>query len=254
MFPLNYRHDPGLEFLEDCSHEDLHVLVDILTKHEGKKRWTEYLTGDERFKQHLKNLPKAWQIIAAEFQRYGADSIMSMLRGGQGVPYREILLDICSKLGVPSAPRLKRVILEKRLLSKLLADAWEKMSDEAKQDFIKNWNKSNQAQEVQFDPSKMAPAAVLAALQTAILTGGFAAYQIAVILANGVAKAVLGRGIAFAGNAAMTQYLAVLAGPIGWALSALLTVPAFTGPSYRVTIPATIYIAYLRQKFFLEGK
>jgi uncharacterized protein YaaW (UPF0174 family) len=242
MFPLNYLHDPGLEFLEDCSHEDLALLVNVLTKSEGTKRWSEYLTNDERFKQHTEKLPKAWQLIAAELQRCGADSIMSVFRGGQGVTYREILLDICSKLGVRSAPRLKLTILEARLLSKVLADAWKTMTDDQKKEFVSNWEKSGATKGLNFDPVKMTPAALLAALQAGILSGGFAAYQIAVIVANGAAKVAVGRGLAFASNAALTKSLSILAGPIGWGISAAMTVPA------------TLIIAYLRQKHLSGGK
>ena len=76
----------------------------------------------------------------------------------------------------------------------------------------------------------------------------FNTYRLAVIVANAVSKAILNRGLAFAGNAALTRGIAVLAGPVGWAISAVLTVPVFTGPAFRVTIPATLYVAYLRQK------
>ena len=82
----------------------------------------------------------------------------------------------------------------------------------------------------------------------AIGAGGFSTYRMAVIVANAVSKAVLNRGLTFAGNAALTRGIAVLSGPIGWVISAALTVPVVSGPAYRVTIPATLYIAYLRQK------
>ena len=36
MIPLKYRDDPGLEFLQFCSHEDLDPLVEILAKDKGE--------------------------------------------------------------------------------------------------------------------------------------------------------------------------------------------------------------------------
>jgi uncharacterized protein YaaW (UPF0174 family) len=96
--------------------------------------------------------------------------------------------------------------------------------------------------------AKLAPAALAAAVNAALAAGGFTTYRLAVIVANAVSKAVLNRGLAFAGNAALTRGVAVLAGPVGWAISGILTIPVFTGPAFRVTVPTTFYIAYLRQK------
>jgi Zn finger protein HypA/HybF involved in hydrogenase expression len=45
----------------------------------------------------------------------------------------------------------------------------------------------------------------------------------------------------------MTRLLGILAGPIGWAVTAIWTAIDIAGPAFRVTIPATIYIAALRQ-------
>ena len=62
------------------------------------------------------------------------------------------------------------------------------------------------------------------------------------------AKFLTGRGLTIAANAALTKWLSVFAGPIGWAVTALWTVIDIAGPAYRVTIPAVIQIAYMRQK------
>lgn len=86
-------------------------------------------------------------------------------------------------------------------------------------------------------------------MQLLINVTGFKAYQLSVIVANMVAKAVLGRGLALAGNAALVRGLAIFAGPIGWLITGLLTAPLISGPAYRVTIPCVIHIAMLREKY-----
>jgi len=55
----------------------------------------------------------------------------------------------------------------------------------------------------------------------AIQAAGFAPYKMAVIVANGMANAVLGHGLAFAANAGLTKGIALFAGPVGWALDAI---------------------------------
>ncbi len=57
------------------------------------------------------------------------------------------------------------------------------------------------------------------------------------IIANAILKAILGRGLTIAGNAALTRTMAVLTGPIGWVITGLWTAIDIAGPAYRVTIP-----------------
>ena len=90
--------------------------------------------------------------------------------------------------------------------------------------------------------------AMIAAIQIAIKKGGFAAYKLAVIVANAVCRTLLGRSLSFAANATLTRWLSVFAGPIGWAITTIWTAIDIAGPAYRVTIPAVIQIAYMRTK------
>ena len=90
--------------------------------------------------------------------------------------------------------------------------------------------------------------AFVATLQIAIKRGGFSAYRTAVIVANAVSKALLGRGLTLTANAALTRWLSIFAGPIGWGITALWTAIDIAGPAYRVTIPSVIQIAYMRAK------
>jgi len=67
-------------------------------------------------------------------------------------------------------------------------------------------------------------------------------------------KAMIGRGLSFAGGAALTRSMAILTGPIGWAITGVWTAVDIAGPAYRVTIPAVIQIAALRQKYLYESQ
>ena len=84
--------------------------------------------------------------------------------------------------------------------------------------------------------------------QVGIRAAGFVAYQVAVIVANAVAKAVLGRGLSLAANAALTRIIGMFAGPIGWVITGIWTAIDIAGPAYRVTIPCVCHVAYLRLK------
>ena len=82
--------------------------------------------------------------------------------------------------------------------------------------------------------------------------GGFKSYQLTLIVVNAISRALIGRGLTFAGNAALTRTMAILTGPIGWVITGLWTAIDVAGAAYRVTIPAVIQVAALRQKHLYE--
>ena len=246
MFSLSYCDDPGLEFLRFCAHGDLNDLSDILMLDKGELRYAEQLSGDSRFTGNRHDLTRAWKIIAAELQRFGADTVVTMFRGGKGVLYKEILEDVCGHLKVEFQEEEDLSIAEDRVLISALKSSLENMTESERAEFAKS--AGDVFGDGKFDPARATPAAILAALQAAMAMGGFAAFQVAAIAANAVAKFVLGRGLTLAANAGLMRFLGVIGGPIGVAISALLSVPMISGPAFRVTVPGVIFVAYLRHK------
>jgi len=72
------------------------------------------------------------------------------------------------------------------------------------------------------------------------------------MIVNAFMNTLLGRSLSLSGNLALTRTLAVLTGPIGWSITGLWTTIDAAGPAYRVTIPAVIQVAVLRQKCLYE--
>ncbi|MGV8961380.1 MAG: DUF3944 domain-containing protein [Stenotrophomonas sp.] len=243
---MAYRYDKDLEFLSEISSQDLSDLVDVLTKDkDGTSLWTEELTGSEEYKAHQPDHSKYWQLIAAELQCFGANSLVTALRGGKGVLYHEVLTDVCLKAGVKGGKDSDSAMeIEDKLLKKLLGDALEKMSEAERVEFAKIIGLTNL--------KNFAPATLTAALQLAFKVGGFKSFQLTLIVANAVSRALLGRGLALAGNAALMRTASVLIGPIGWAITGAWTVADIAGPAYRVTLPAVIQVALLRKKLHVE--
>lgn len=231
-------HDKDLLFLKDCRSEDLQILVDYLTTDkDGSTRYTESLTPSEAYQKYYPHdLPKMWEEIVDELQHFGGNTFMNMIRGN-GVPYREILCDVARKLKVNFNPKSPVDIIERHILSKLVMDSVEKLSEAELKEMIDELGIKN------YDAGRPA---MMMALQIAIKQSGFVAYKIAVIVANQVAKIFLGRGLAFAANATLTRSIAIFAGPIGWIISVAWALIDIAGTAYRVTIPAVIQIAYMR--------
>lgn len=245
FFPLKYRDDPGLAFMRFCTHEDLRDLADLLMSNKGSKRWTEQLSIHPRFIENKEDLTRAWDVIAAELQRFGADTIASVFRGGKGVLYQEILRDVCKKLKIELSSDPDIPTIENRILIKVLESAIERMSAAERAELAKILEEFGKGK---FDAASATAAAIFAAVQAAIAAGGFASYQLTVIVANAVTRTVLNRGLGLAANATLTRAVGMLAGPIGWSISLLLAVPIVSGPAFRVTVPAVIFVSYLRQK------
>lgn len=243
---MAYREDKDLEFLGQMSSSDLNDLVDSLTKDkDGEVRMTEELTLSDSYKKHFPDHAKYWQQIAAEIQCFGANSLVTMLRRGKGVLYREVLTDVCDKAEVVKYDAMRKAEeVEEGLLLKLLGDAMEKMSEVDRAEFAKLVGLTNL--------KTFAPATMTAAFQVVFKAGGFQSYRLTLVVVNAISRLIFGRGLALAGNAALMRTASLLAGPVGWVLTGAWTVADIAGPAYRVTMPAVIQVALLRRKHNAE--
>jgi len=237
---MAYKLDEDLEFLQYCNNDSLDILVETLIKdQDGERRITEELTVKDNYKQHNPNHSMYWEEIAEEIQTFGGNSFVNIFRGS-GVQYKEILCDVCDKMKVNYNKNSETRVIEQNLLMKILEDAMAEMSEEELKEI---------SQELDLNTTNFTHKAVIAALQIAIKQSGFLAYKIAVIVANAIAKALLGRGLPLVVNATITRTIAIFSGPIGWIINGLWTAIDIAGPAYRVTIPITIQVAYLRQAY-----
>ncbi len=124
-----YREDPDLEFLRYCDNDDLDVLIKYITQdEEGNERWAELLTYDERYKKYYPDHQKYWDLIAEELQLCGGNTFMNMARG-EGVPYREILMDVCDEMNVDYNSESSTETIEITLLNTVLKNALKNMSE-----------------------------------------------------------------------------------------------------------------------------
>lgn len=236
---MPYRQDPDLEFLGKLSSADLDVLVKYLIYDTDRKpRYTEELTSHALYKQFAPEHAKYWQQIAAELQRFGGNTLMNIIRGGQGVLYRNILEDVCDKIDVSYRASKTTGQIEESLLLNILSDALGRMSKEARKEFI---------QETGLNPDDESASAITGTLRKELATADAASFKLATVIANAVARQVLGSKLTYAASTFFTRGLAVMAGPIGWAITGVWTAFDMAGPAYRVTIPAVIEIARLRR-------
>lgn len=234
--------DPDLaQVLSNGDVDDLGVLIDHITdKGDGRislASETCKILVDAKTAGRIDAPTRA--LIAEELQRFGGNSLFNLMRGGAGVPYREILCDVASHVKAKHNAKSDCVQIEIAILEAVLQQSLERMSEQEKADLFAEFDSI-------YKPG--AGPALMAALQAAIRASGFGAYKLAAVVANAVAKAILGRGLAFGATAGLMRGISVFAGPIGWAITAIWTVFDLGSPAYRVTVPCVIQIAYMRQK------
>lgn len=227
--------DKDLEFLRECENHDLRILCDYLTE---KGSLSESLKKKEIYNECYPNkLTSIVEDIECEFRKFGSNTVLNLF--GKTSSYKDILCKVCDKMKVNYNKNQEVSFIEQNLLLKALVDSVEKMNDSDIDNLIK---------EMKINVAKPTKEAVVAALQAGVNIGGFAVYQGALIVANAVARAVIGSGLTFAANQTLTKVIGVFAGPIGWVITTVWAAFDIAGPAYRVIIPACIQIAYMRTK------
>lgn len=230
----------NLGFLYRASNDDLRLLCDIIVKDKnGSYRLTEELSDTPVYnKNYPHNIQGMLPKLVGEFRKFGGNTIANIFRGGEGPEYSEILRDVAKRNKVNFNKRASDEMVEQYLLQKLFSDSLTGASDEELKKMM---------QELGYPVMNFTRQAAIATLMTAWKAGGFQSYILLVSVVNAVMKFLVGRGLSFAANAAMTRMASILMGPVGWVLTALWTLCDIAGPAYRVTVPAVIQIAYIRQ-------
>lgn len=242
---MNYIVDSDLDLvLQGADAADVHILIDHITdKGEGRISLSsadcEQLIAAKKFKSVS---GEDLALLSMELRRFGGNTIFNLFRGGNGVPYKELLCDVADHLKVNYNKNSDCGQIEMAVLLKVLEQSIEQMSDQERRDLFENLG----GKFTGTGPLMMA------SLQAVIMKSGFAAYKLAAIVAQSVAKAILGRGLAFGATAPLMRGISAFAGPIGWAITGIWTAFDLASPAYRVTVPCVVQIAYMRQKLLSE--
>ena len=235
IMEMSYRNDEDLNFLSELSNEELEPLLNLLIfDKDNKKRFTEQITSDVRYIKNTPNHFAYWDLIAEEYQKFGANSIVSLFRKGKGVTYKEILCDVCDKIKVNYNKKSKTEDIERFLLQKILVESINKMPIEQIKE-ISNL--------LELSISQYTHEALVIALQLSLRNNLFLYRQFAIITFD----SIIGYGSMTVTNVFASRLLSIFAGPIGLCITGAWTILDIAGPAYRVTIPSTIMIACLRQ-------
>ncbi|MDG6280800.1 DUF3944 domain-containing protein [Glaesserella parasuis] len=237
---MAYVYDVDLEFLAQCTNEDLQPLVDILTKDkDGKKRYTEGLTSSRVYKVFYPDHNLYWKEIAEEIQKFGANTIATLFRLGKGVSYKTILIEVCEKMKVNFNKESSTELIEKHLLDKVLTGAIEELSE----DDLKKL-----AEELKIPATHLGKQS-LTALVLVELNSLLSTPVLWKTIHTMFPQTI---GTLLAGTA-LGRILGFATGPIGWGITGIWALKDISGPATRVTVPAVIQIAFLRKKYSINN-
>ena len=236
------RPDFELQFLPNCSNDDLRTLCDIITyDNDGKIRMSENLsTSDNYLACYPDNMVGMWKDIAAELQLFGGNTILNHFRG-HGPSYESIVRNVCERMHVDNiqiydtAEEMEQKLLiavSRKAIGELDESQARAIYDECG---IRNYERSK--------------AGLLAALMALQVINRKVFIMVIETVMQLVSRILVGRGIMYMGMGIFSRGMGVLFGPIGWILIGGWTVWDILGPAYRVTIPAVIQIAYMRVKY-----
>ena len=224
--------DRDLAFLKECNNDSLRLLADtIVYDKDGAERFTEQLSGTDIYKENYPNhMVEIVPRMVDEIQRYGGNTFFNMYRG-HGVTYREILEQVASRLKVNYNKSNSTELIEQYLLQHILIMSIDKMTEEDLKHFSEKYSKADLKAKIGLLEVGSPLFIRLTGIIVLQLSKRFAQNTVLGILS----KLVGGRAFAF------------LTGPIGWVLSGMWAAFDVAGPAYRVLIPCTITVAYLRQ-------
>ncbi|WRF62193.1 hypothetical protein FNE49_07910 [Helicobacter pylori] len=115
-------------------------------------------------------------------QRYGGNSFANFFRD-EGVLYKEILCDACDHLKVNYHEKSPTSLIEQNMLSKLLKDSLEKMSDEEIRELCDELGMPNIDKTIAENKQVL-----IASVLTLFKAGGSHSYALAVAVADAMVK------------------------------------------------------------------
>ena len=183
--------------------------------------------------------PDLAEAAEADFREAGSHDLANFF--GDSKTYKDIAVDVAAKLDVKIKSSDPVEEIERKILEYTFTELWDKMSTREREELA-----SQISPEAGIDPGTAAKLSLLGSQVVLKQLGGFAVYRIGIVVANSLSRALLGRGLTFAANAALTRTIGTMIGPIGWIATGIWTLHDLMGPASRKTVPGVCMIGALR--------
>ncbi|HHP0357919.1 TPA: DUF3944 domain-containing protein [Campylobacter jejuni] len=197
-------------------------------------------------------------MILEELQTFGGNTLVNTVRGA-GIFYKEILCDVADKLKVKYDKSADVENIEKAILFNSFNESLKNLSENDLREIVKDFSIDINTYTIEFISNAIAKTDNLRLLyQIAMLVVKAIANKVAIntaifttsslIAGSGTVSGALGSAATFLGS----RVAGTSAGPIGMIISSIWMIIDIAGSAFRVTVPAVIYIAFLRRQFLYE--
>jgi len=230
------------ELLDLSSNEDLEPLVEYILKAS-----TERLSSSPQYKRYHPDHSRYVDTIYEEIRLFGGNTLVNVFRR-EGPSYLEVLQDAAEKVGVKEVSKYPTIELEQRMIQELLRKVAKDSEGKARDDLEEAMREAGMSQK---DYKAFISGASLASLLAPHLYRIFMS-RASQLIASAVAKQMLGHGLRMGAGFVGGRAGSLLLGPVGLVLAGIWTAVDIAGPAYRVTVPCTLHIAMLRQKWMAE--
>lgn len=233
------KQDKDLMFLASCQNDDLRTLCDILTyNNKGEIRLSEQLTDSDAY---LHYYPDRMNLMATEIveelRKFGSNTVKTFCRKGEADSYETIVRRVCNRMGVKVDDSDSTQTMEFELLTTICEQTTNKLSDETLR---------NLADKAGIPHKSLNHQMLVSTILFAIRRNSYLLTEMIYYVTSRIATMLLGRWIGMMGMSAVSRYLGMASGPIGWTLLAGWTISDIASPAYRVMIPVVIMVASMR--------
>ena len=203
------KQDKDLMFLASCQNDDLRTLCDILTyNNKGEIRLSEQLTDTDTY---LNCYPDKMNLMAAELaeelRKFGSNTVRTICRKGEADSYETIVRRVCKRMGVKVNDCDDTPTMERELLTTICEQTTSKLSDEELRKL---------ADKAGIPHKSLNHQMLVTAILFAIRRNTYLLTEMIYYVTSRIASMLLGRWIGMMGMSAVSRYLGMAAGPIGW--------------------------------------
>jgi uncharacterized protein YaaW (UPF0174 family) len=231
------------ELLKIASHEELSAIANIITDNgQGRIALDSAVKNAILKHQEKRQLFEIAHLLAKEIRAFGSNSIASIVRRGEPIPYLEVALDVAKKLGVKNVSKASsEAEIEKAILLGLLSKSFKDKSPDEILKMLKDFGYT-----IDSKTQSLIKGATDKDTLVKVLMTSFGTLAIARTVSSALTPTIAVGGAFILGSSVIARAPALL-NPLGIAISAIWAGYDASGPAYRVTIPAIAHIAFIRQ-------
>ena len=242
------KEDPLLKYCRLHGKMDSKSFDEFISHMSKERQLSVFSAIDKNLSKYDKiDSNSRYNIIKEQLVWQSSHWISYPFKDKENVNYDEIVRWVAKKYDISGIETKSTIRIERLILSKMFADIWDKMTAEQRKAALEKMQNNSKIDNIA-GISLLSGSAALATLSTTVAFSGFAFYTgMSSLLCS--AASVLGVTLPFATYVGASSTVAVLTGPVGWALIAVGAAvgAGFIGmPDYQKTAQMIVAIHLIK--------